>query len=100
MDFKELNKQAQQVLATMQRELADLEIEAAVGGGMVSVTMNGGKQLLKVSIDPEVLDPKDPALVEDLVLAAVNEAVRKVDQELQSRLGGLATGIPGFPSLR
>jgi hypothetical protein len=81
----------------MQRELAELEVEASVGGGMVTVKMNGHKQLLAVAVDPEVLDPKDPGMIQDLVLAAVNEAGRKIDEEMQTRLGGMLPGIPGLP---
>lgn len=99
MDFRQLMQQARQMQEQMQRELADVEVEASVGGGMVSVKMSGVKQLLAVDIDPEVVDPADTAMLQDLILAAVNEAARKVDEELQSRLGGMAGGIPGMPKL-
>jgi hypothetical protein len=92
-------QQARRMQERMQRELSELEVESSVGGGMVTVKMNGSKQLLAVSIDPEVLDPEDPAMVQDLVVAAVNEAARKVDEELQSKLGDMTGGIPGMPSL-
>lgn len=98
MDLRQLMKQARQMQEQMQRELSELEVESSVGGGMVRVKMSGSKQLLEVHIDPEVLDPEDPAMVQDLVLSAVNEAVRKVDEELQGKLGNLAGGIPGLPS--
>jgi DNA-binding YbaB/EbfC family protein len=58
--------------------------------------MSGHKQLLEVRIDPEVLDPKDPGMLQDLVLAAVNEATRKVDEAVQERLGAFSGGLPGF----
>jgi DNA-binding YbaB/EbfC family protein len=80
----------------LKRELDDLQIEASVGGGMVTVKMNGAKQVTAVTIDPEVLDPKDPAMVQDLVLAAVNEAGRRVDEAVQSKLGGMTGGLPSF----
>lgn len=97
-NIRQLMKQAEEMQERMRRELADLVVEASVGGGMVTVQMSGHKQLVGVKIDPEVLDPEDPALVEDLVLAAVNEAGRKVDESLQERLGALAGGgIPGMP---
>lgn len=99
MDLRQLMKQARQMQEQMQRELSELEVESSVGGGMVKVKMNGSKQLLEVHIDPEVLDPEDATMVQDLVLAAVNEAARKVDEELQGKLGNLAGGIPGMPSL-
>lgn len=96
-NIRQLMKQAEQMQERMRQELADLVVEASVGGGMVTVKMSGHKQVVGVDIDPEILDPEDPALVEDLVLAAVNEAGRKVDESLQERLGSLAGGIPGMP---
>ncbi len=99
MDLKDLMKQAQQMQSQMQQEMTTLEVEASVGGGMVSVKMNGSKALTAVRIDPDVLDPSDPEMVQDLVLSAVNEASRKVDEEMQGKLGALAPGlgkIPGF----
>ncbi len=96
MNIQKLMKQAQQMQEKLLREQGDLTVEASVGGGMVSVRMNGHKQLLGVSIDSEVLDPEDPTMVSDLVIAAVNEAGRMVDEELQQKLGGLAGGMPGL----
>ena len=96
MDLRQLMKQAQQMQEKLLREQGDLVVEASVGGGMVAVKMNGLKQLLGVSIDPEVLDPDDPAMISDLVIAAVNEAGRLVDEELQQKLGGMAGGMPGL----
>jgi hypothetical protein len=63
---------------------------------MVTIRMNGLKQLLAVTIDPEVLDPDDPSMLADLIRAAVNEAGRKVDEELQQKLGGMTGGLPGL----
>jgi DNA-binding YbaB/EbfC family protein len=71
-------------------------VEASVGGGMVTVKMSGHKQVVGVKIDPEVLDPQDPAMLEDLVAAAVNEAARKVDEQMQDKLGALGGGLPGL----
>jgi len=96
MNIQKLMKQAQQMQEKLQREQGDIVVEAIVGGGMVSVKMSGHKQLIGVSIDPEVLDPDDPGMVSDLVIAAVNEAGRMVDEELQQKLGGLAGGMPGL----
>lgn len=96
MNIQKLMRQAQEMQERMQRELAQLEVEASVGGGMVTVRMSGHKQALAVRIEPEVLDPADPAMLQDLVLAAFNEAGRKVDEAMQSRLGGLAGGMPGM----
>ena len=96
MNIQKLMKQAQQMQEKLQREQGDTVVEAIVGGGMVTVKMNGHKQLVAVSIDPEVLDPDDPGMVSDLVIAAVNEAGRMVDEELQQKLGSLAGGMPGL----
>jgi len=96
MNIQKLMRQAQQMQERVQREMAELEVEAAAGGGLVTVRMNGHKHLLSVAIEREVMDPEDPGMLADLVLAAVNEAARKVDEALSSRLGGAAGGLPGF----
>lgn len=96
MNIQKLMKQAQQMQERVQREMAELVVEASAGGGMVSVKMSGHKQLVAVTIDPEVVDPKDPAMLGDLVLVAVNEAARKVDETLQSKLGAFSGGLPGM----
>ena len=96
MNLQKLMKQAQEMQSRLQGELETLEVEAAVGGGMVAVTMNGHKQLLTVRIDREVLDPEDPEMIQDLVVAAVNEASRKVDEAVQGKIGGMAGGLPGL----
>ena len=93
MNIQKMMRQAQQMQEKMQKELEQLEVEASVGGGMVSVKMSGHKQVLAVTIDPEVLDPEDPGMVQDLVLAAFNEAGRKVDDAMQSQLGGALPGL-------
>jgi DNA-binding YbaB/EbfC family protein len=96
MNIQKLMRQAQQMQERVQREMAELVLEASSGGGMVVVKMNGHKQLVGVTIDREVIDPEDPGLLGDLVLTAVNEAARKVDETLQSKLGALGGGLPGF----
>jgi hypothetical protein len=96
MNIQKLMKQAQQMQEKMQRELAELVVEATAGGGMVAVKMSGHKALLAVTIDPEVMDPADPGMLQDLVLAAVNEATRKVDDAMQSKLGAFSGGLPGM----
>jgi DNA-binding YbaB/EbfC family protein len=96
MNIQKLMKQAQQMQEKLVQEQGALELEVSVGGGMVTIKMNGLKQLLDVSIDPEVLDPEDPGMIADLIQAAVNEAGRKVDEELQQRLGGMTGGLPGL----
>src|SRR6185436_10686376 len=92
MNIQKMMKQAAQMQERMQRELAALELEATAGGGMVSVRMNGHKQLLAVTIEREVLDPADPEMLQDLIVAAVNEASRKVDDAMQEKMGALAGG--------
>ena len=99
MNINQLMKQAQQMQERLQAELAEAEVDAAAGGGMVTARMNGHKQLLSITIDPEAIDPEDPEMLQDLVLAAVNEAARRVDELLKSKVGGMASGIPGMPGL-
>ena len=94
MNIQKLMKQAQQMQAKIQKELDELEVEASAGGGMVTVRMSGQKELLAVTIDPEVVDPEEIEMLQDLVVAAVNEAVRKVDESLQERMGALGGGLP------
>lgn len=96
-NIRQLMKQAQEMQERMQRELAELVVDASVGGGLVTVKMSGHKQLVSVDIDPEAVDPEDVAMLQDLVLAAVNEAGRRVDEALQSKMGSLAGGMPGMP---
>lgn len=96
MNIQKLMKQAQQMQEKLLLEQGALELEVSVGGGMVTIKMNGLKQLLDVKIDPEVLDPEDPGMIADLIQAAVNEAGRKVDEELQQKLGGMTGGLPGL----
>jgi DNA-binding YbaB/EbfC family protein len=95
-NMRQLMKQAQEMQERLQRELAETVVEASVGGGMVAVKMSGHKQLVSVKIDPEAMDPSDPSILEDLVLAAVNEAARKVDETMQGRMGAMAANLPGL----
>jgi DNA-binding YbaB/EbfC family protein len=96
--MQQIMKQVQQLQEQLQRQLDELLVEASAGGGMVAVKMNGQKQLISVQIDPEVFSTKDAEMLQDLVLAAVNEAARQVDEHLASRMGGLANSlnIPGL----
>ena len=96
MNLQKMMKQAQEMQNRLQEELSTLEVEGRVGGGMVGIKMSGHKKVLAVEIDPEVIDPEDPEMLQDLVLSAVNEATRKVDEALQSKLGGLTSGLPGM----
>ena len=98
MNIKQLMKQAQQLQDQMQRQMASLKVEGSAGGGMVKVEMTGNKEIVSVVIDKEAVDPDDVDMLQDLVKAAVNEAVRKVDEEMQSSVGSMTGGmkIPGF----
>ena len=93
MNINKLMKQAKK----MQETIAAMEVEGDAGGGVVKVTMSGAKRLLSVKLDPQAVDPDDVPLLEDLILAAVNEAERKVEEEISSKLGGGA--LPGMPGL-
>ena len=93
MNMQKLLKQAQDMQEKYQRQLAETFVEASVGGGIVSVKMDGHKQLLACKIDPEAMDPEDPTMLEDLVIAAVNEATRKMDETLKQKVGTIATSI-------
>ncbi len=83
-----------QLQEELQKRLAEIAVEASAGGGMVTVTMNGQKQLTRVRIDPEVLASPDRDMLQDLVLAAVNEASRKVDAALAEQMKRLSGGLP------
>jgi DNA-binding YbaB/EbfC family protein len=98
MNPKQLMKQVQQMQAQMQQRMAELRVEGSAGGGMVKAIMNGNKEVLSVSIDKEAVDPNDVEMLQDLVVAAVNEAARKVDEEMQGQLGAMTGGmkIPGL----
>ena len=86
-------------LAKAQEELSNLTVEASSGGGAVKVTMNGQQKIQSVKISPEVVDPDDVELLQDLVLTAVSEAIAKSQQAATEHLGGLTGGlkIPGLP---
>lgn len=101
MDIRALMKQAQQMQAKMakaQEELEGKTVEAEVGGGQVKVTMNGKHRLLSIEIAPDSVDPDDAEFLQDLILAAVNEAAAKVDEMVEKEMGGVTGGmnIPGM----
>jgi hypothetical protein len=97
--MQQILRQIQQMQEQFQKQLDELVVEASAGGGMVTVRMNGQKQLVAVQIDREVFASADMEMLQNLVMAAVNEANRKVDDQLASRVGNLATGLnlPGLP---
>jgi len=91
-------QQMQQKMVKMQEELAQRTVEASVGGGMVSVTVNGKNEVLRLKIEPQVVDPDDIEMLEDLVLAGVNEALRKSQEMISDEMSKLTGGmkIPGL----
>jgi nucleoid-associated protein EbfC len=94
--MQKLMKQAQEMQERLQRELSQLVVESSVGGGMVTVKMSGHKQLVGCKIDPEAMDPNDPSMLEDLIVAAVNEAGRKIEETMQGKMGSMAASLPGL----
>jgi hypothetical protein len=95
LDLNALMKQAQQMQAEMgaaQEKLKDEVVEASAGGGMVKLKMSGDLRLLEISIDPEAIDPEDAELLQDMVLAAVNEGIRAAQELAASKMGGIAGG--------
>jgi len=103
MEVKALQQiltQFRQMQDNLQKQVESVHVEASAGGGMVTVKMNGQKQLTEIHIDPEVFAGKDQELMQDLVRAAVNEAGRRVDEELASQMKSLTGGIPGMAGLK
>ena len=98
MNIQQMMKQAQQMQEKMQKQMAELRVEGNAGGGMVAVTMNGAKQVLSLKIDPEAVSKEDVEMLQDLILAAINDAHRKADEEMQNQMGGMMGGlkIPGL----
>lgn len=94
MNIKHLMKQAQQMQDQLQKKMAETRVEGTSGGGMVKALMSGNKELISIEIDRQAVDPEDVEMLQDLVVAAVNEASRKVDEILSSQMGGMK--IPGF----
>lgn len=101
LDLNKLMQQAQQMqeqMAQAQAELAKETVEASAGGGLVTVRASGAGEIVGITIDPKAVDPDDPELLEDMVLAAVNEALRSAQSLAQSKLGSLTGGL-GIPGL-
>jgi DNA-binding YbaB/EbfC family protein len=97
--LQQMMKQAQQMQERLQKQIAEIKVEATAGGGMVTVTVNGGKQLQSLTIDPEVVSKEDVQMLQDLIIAAVNDAQRKVDDEIRRHTAGMlppGMKIPGL----
>jgi len=98
--LQQMFSRLKQVQDDWQRQVNSVTVEASAGGGMVAVKMNGQKQVLEVKIEQEVFASKDHEMLQDLVRAAVNEASRRVDDELANQMKSLAGGIPGLSGLK
>ena len=98
MNIQSMMKQAQEMQERLKKQMAEMRVEATAGGGMVTVTVNGSKQVESIRIDPEVVSRDDVEMLQDLIAAAVNDAVRKVDERLGQSMSGLMGGlnIPGL----
>ena len=99
MDFNKMMEQVQQMQAQMQQvqeELKTETVQATAGGGMVTVTASGDGEIKEIKIDPKAIDPDDPEMLEDMVLAAVNEAIRSAHGLIESKLGPAMGGLHGL----
>jgi DNA-binding YbaB/EbfC family protein len=98
VNIQAMMKQAQEMQERLQKQMAEMRIEATAGGGMVTVVVNGTKQLQSLTIDPEVVSKDDVEMLQDMIVAAVNDAGRKVDEQLGQSMSGLMGGlkIPGL----
>ena len=98
MNIQNMMKQAQQMQERLQRQMAEMRVEASAGGGMVTVVVSGSKQLLSLKLDPEVVSKDDVGMLQDLIVAAMNDAHRKVDEALANQMQGMMGGL-GLPGL-
>ena len=98
MNIQQMMKQAQEMQQRLQQQMAEMRVEATAGGGMVTVVVNGTKQLQSIKIDPEVVSKDDVEMLQDLIVAALNDANRKADEQLGQSMSGMMGGlkIPGL----
>ena len=98
MDIPAMMRQAKEMQERLQQQMADLRVEATAGGGMVTVVVSGAKQVQSIKIDPTVVSKDDVEMLQDLIVAALNDANRKVDEKLSQSMSGLMGGlkIPGL----
>jgi nucleoid-associated protein EbfC len=103
MEVKALQQmlaQFRQVQETLEKRIGEISVEASAGGGMITVKMNGQKQLTDVRVEPEIFKSKDQEMLQELMLAAVNEATRRVDEELSRQMKDLTGGMSGIMGLK
>ena len=98
MNIQQMMKQAAQMQDKLQKQMAEVRVEASAGGGMVTVVMNGAKQIQSLKIDPEAVSKEDVEMLQDLILAAINDAHRKADEAMSQQMNGMMGGlkIPGM----
>ena len=98
MNIQKMMQQAQQMQEQLQRQMSEMRVEGAAGGGTVTVTVSGNKQLMAIKLDPECVLKDDVEMLQDLIVAAMNDAHRKVDETLATQLKGITggMGLPGF----
>ena len=89
MNIQQMMKQAQQMQERLKKQMAELKVEGNAGGGMVTVVVNGAKQIQSLKIDPEVVSKDDVGMLEDLIVAAVNDAQRRADDEMARKMGSM-----------
>ena len=99
MNIQQMMKQAQQMQERLQQQMTELRVEGNAGGGMVTVVVNGAKQVQSLTIDPEVVSKEDVGMLQDLIIAALNDAHRRADEAMQANVGGMlppGLKIPGL----
>ena len=89
MNIQDMMKKAQQMQEHLQKQMSELRVEGNAGGGMVTVVINGAKQIQSLKIDPEVVSKEDVGMLQDLIVAALNDAHRKADDEMTKNVGGM-----------
>ena len=98
--LQQMLSQFRQVQEKLEKQLDEISVEASAGGGMVTVRMNGQKQLTEVRVEPDVFKSKDQEMLQELIRAAVNEAARRVDEELSKQVKDLTGGLPGIAGMK
>jgi DNA-binding YbaB/EbfC family protein len=91
--MQQMMKQAQQMQERLQKQMAETRVEGNAGGGMVTVVMNGAKQVQSITIDPEAVSRDEVGMLQDLIVAALNDAHRRADEEMQKNMGGMLGGL-------